>query len=418
MQLHMRPEIQQVDENNAWRLETPGIENWTRTARPDDPNKYFMVSLDGHVQEPADLWQKRMDKKLQHRLPGVSTDQKGNKFQKTEGFRPVRIRNIKFEGEDALRNGAGVTPEERITDLAADGVDAEVLFPNKGLVIWATSDPIFSQAMCRVWNDWAWEVFSDYNDRLSPMACIATADLPGAIAEIQRVAELGFRGLALPCKPIWGPGDHEHLNYNLPEFDPLWEAIEAADIPMTFHVSTGRDPRTSRGHGGAVINYAVHSLAPTMEPIANLCASGVLERYPNLRFGSVEAGIGWVPWTIWALDEAYRKHHMFVRPQLQKMPSDFFRSNGFATFQEDKPGLDLAAEHNLVDNFLWANDYPHHEGTWPHSAQAIERTMSQLTDAQRGKILGLNAARIFRFPIPERYHSQADVKEFLAGQSS
>ena len=162
------------------------------------------------------------------------------------------------------------------------------------------------------------------------------------------------------------------------------------------------------------MNYAVHSLAPTMEPIANLCASGVLERFPGLRFGSVEAGIGWVPWAIWALDEAYRKHHMFVRPKLQQMPSDYFRQCGFATFQEDKPGLDLAREHGLIDNFMWANDYPHHEGTWPHSAPAIERTMGQLSDAERAKVLGLNAARVFKFPIPERYRSQPDVAALAA----
>tara|TARA_B100000949_G_scaffold206305_1_gene196935 strand:- start:296 stop:763 length:468 start_codon:yes stop_codon:yes gene_type:complete len=151
-----------------------------------------------------------------------------------------------------------------------------------------------------------------------------------------------------------------------------------------------------------------------MEPIANLCASGALDRFPDLRFGSVEAGIGWVPWAIWALDEAYRKHHMWVRPTLSKLPSDFFRSNGFATFQEDKPGLDLAREHGLIDNFMWANDYPHHEGTWPHSAEAIERTMGHLSDHERANVLGLNAARIFKFPIPERYRTQEDVAAVVA----
>ena len=403
-----------VDANNQWRLESPGTKGWTRTARPNDPNKYFMVSTDGHVQEPADLWQKRIDKKYRERLPGVSVDAKGKMYQKTEGFRPLRLRNIKFEGEDARRNGAGVTPQQRIEDLAADGVDAEILFPNKGLVIWATPDPVFSQAMCRVWNDWAWETFADYNDTLCPMACIASADIDGAIAEIKTRASQGFKGLSLPCKPVWGPGSHEHLNYNLPEFQPLWAVIQETGLPITFHVSTGRDPRTSRGHGGAVVNYAVHSLSPTMEPIANLCASGVLDEFPDLKFGTVEAGIGWVPWSLWAMDEAYRKHHMWVRPELSKLPSDFFRSNGFATFQEDKPGLDLAREHRLVDNFMWANDYPHHEGTWPHSAEAIERTMGQLTDGERAKILGLNAARVFGLKIPSRYHDQPDVKEALA----
>jgi predicted TIM-barrel fold metal-dependent hydrolase len=181
------------------------------------------------------------------------------------------------------------------------------------------------------------------------------------------------------------------------------------DLPITFHVSTGRDPRTSRGNGGAVINYAVHSLAPTMEPIANLCASGVLDRFPKIVFGSIEAGIGWVAWALTAMDEAYRKHHMWVRPKLKQLPSDYFRQNGFASFQEDPPGLDLAREHGLIDNFMWANDFPHHEGTWPHSAAAIERTMHKLNDGERAKILGLNCARVFRLPIPARYHGQSDV---------
>lgn len=405
----MATAIPAPDPNNAWRLDSPGAEGWPRTARPADPNKYFMVSADGHVQEPSDLWRTRIDARYRDRLPGVVVDAKGKQYQKTEGFRRLRIRNIPFEGEDALRNQSGRTPEERIVDLAADGVDCEILFPNKGLTIWATPDAEFSQAMCRVYNGWAWEVFGPYNDRLSPMACIAPADLDGAIAEIQRCAKLGFRGLALPCKPVWGPPDHEALNYNLPEFDPLWACIQDVDLPITFHVSTGRDPRTSRGNGGAVINYAVHSLAPTMEPIANLCASGVVERFPKVVFGTVEAGIGWVPWALAAMDEAYRKHHMWVRPKLDRLPSEYFKTNGFATFQEDKAGLDLAREHGLVDNFLWANDYPHHEGSWPHSAEAIERTMSGLGDGERAKILGLNAAYIFRFAIPERYRRQADA---------
>ena len=401
--------IPEPDANNRWRLDTPGARGWARSARPGHADKYFMASTDGHVQEPSDLWRTRIDARYRERLPGIIVGEKGEQFQKTEGFRPLRIRNIAFEGEDLLRNQSGRTPEERLADHEADGIDCEILFPNKGLTIWATPDAEFSQAMCRVYNDWAWEVFGPYNDRLAPMACVAAADISGAVEEIQRCAALGFRGLSLPCKPVWGPPDHEALNYNLPEFDPLWACIQEVGLPITFHVSTGRDPRTSRGNGGAVINYAVHSLAPTMEPIANLCASGVIERFPGIVFGTVEAGIGWVPWALAAMDEAYLKHHMWRRPKLDRLPSEYFKTNGFATFQEDKPGLDLAREHDLVDNFMWANDYPHHEGTWPHSAEAIERTMQQLDDGERAKILGLNAARVFRFDIPERYRKHPDA---------
>ncbi len=398
-----------LDTANQWRTESPGCEGWPRTAHADDPAKYFIVSADGHVQEPSDLWSTRMDAGYRDRLPGVVVDDKGNKFQKTEGFRPLRLQNTKFDGEDLLRNQSGKTPEDRVRDLARDGVDAEILFPNKGLTIWATPDADFSHAMCRAYNDWAWEEFADFNDRLAPMACVAPAALEKTIAEIQRCAGLGFKGLSLPCKPVWGAPDHTALNYNLPEFDDLWACVQDVDLPITFHVSTGRDPRTARGNGGAVINYAVHSLAPTMEPIANLCASGVIDRFPRIRFGTIEAGIGWVAWALGALDEAYRKHHMWVRPKLERLPSEYFHSNGFASFQEDRAGLDLARGHGLTENFLWANDFPHHEGTWPHSAAAIERTMGGLDDAERAKILGLNAARVFRLPVPERYLDQPDA---------
>ena len=72
-----------IDAANAWRTETPGHEGWDRTAQVNDAAKFFMVSADGHVQEPSDLWVTRMDESLRERLPGVIMDGKGNKFQKT-----------------------------------------------------------------------------------------------------------------------------------------------------------------------------------------------------------------------------------------------------------------------------------------------------------------------------------------------
>jgi predicted TIM-barrel fold metal-dependent hydrolase len=394
-----------VNAPNRWRLETPGDGGWQRTARRGAPNKYLMISADCHANEPTTLWAERIDAKYKDRLPRVYTDDNGVKWRVSEGHRPDRLRDMNLEGEDDVRAKTGADPQVRLADQARDGIDGEVVFPNKGLSMWATPDPLFAQAQCRVWNDWAWETFGPYVDRMSPAAAIATADLEGSIAEVARVATLGFRFLTLPCKPIWGGHEVEHPNYNLPLFDPLWAAVQDANLPITFHVSTGRDPRAARGNGGAVINYVTHSLAPTVEPVANLCASGVLERFPRLRFATIEAGIGWLPWFLGAMDEAYHKHHFWVRPKLKKLPSEYFRVHGCASFQEDKPGLDLAERYGLTDNLMWGNDYPHHEGTWPHSAEAIERTMSDLGDASRAKILGLNAARFFGFPVPPGYRA-------------
>ncbi len=225
--------LPEPDANNIWRLETPGNEGWLRSARPDALDKYYMASADGHVQEPGDLWATRIDARYRDRLPGVVMNAKGDQFQKTEGFRPTKMQSVQLEGHELLRNKSGRTPVDRVRDLALDGVDAEILFPNKGLTMWATQDAVFSQAMCRVYNDWAWETFGPFNDTLVALACVATADLDGAIAEIERCASLGFRGLCLPCKPVFGPPNHEDLNYNLREFEPLWDCVEDVDLPIT-----------------------------------------------------------------------------------------------------------------------------------------------------------------------------------------
>jgi len=399
-------EVALEDSVNAWRLDTPGAHGWPRSARPGDPNKYFMVSADCHANEPNDFLSARIEREYRARLPHVETDAGGERWLVTEGWRPQRLRTNNAENtmapEDRVRTAAGATPEERLRDHRRDGVDVEIVFPNKGLLVWATPDPKFSMAMCRAWNRWAREAYHGFETSILPMAAIAPGDREGTLQEIDWSAREGLKGLTLPCKPHWGAPDAEQPNYNLPEFDWLWAAVCDVDLPVTFHVSTGRDPRAARGSGGAVVNYVTHSLSPTMEPVANLCASGVLQRFPKLRFATIEAGIGWVPWALEAMDEAYRKHHMWAFPKLDLLPSEYYRRQGFSSFQEDIAGLALAEPLGLADNFLWANDYPHHEGSWPHSAPAIERQMGHLSDDSRAKILGLNAARLFRIDVPAR----------------
>ena len=390
-----------INAPNLWRLDTPGHSGWERTARAGDPKKYFMVSTDSHANEPPDLWEKRIDPKYRERVPRIITDEQGVQWRYCEGYRPDRVRVMSFEGEDWVRSEGGRgRGRSGLRTTAADGVDVEIIFPNKGLAMWATPDPVFANAQCRVWNEWAWEQYGPHPDAMLPVAAIATGDLDGAMAEIERVAKVGFRALSLPCKPIWGGHDVDHVNYNLPHFDPMWAAdpgSRSADHVPCLH--RARPPRGARQRRRG--NQLRHALA-----VADDRAGGESVRVgragavQGLRFATIEAGIGWVPWLLDAMDEAYRKHHMWVRPKLQGLPSDYYRAHGLATFQEDPVGLRLAERFDLMDNFCWANDYPHHEGTWPHSAEAIERTMPMLNDAQRAKILGLNAARFFKLDVP------------------
>jgi predicted TIM-barrel fold metal-dependent hydrolase len=93
---------------------------------------------------------------------------------------------------------------------------------------------------------------------------------------------------------------------------------------------------------------------------------------------------------------------MWAYPKLGLLPSEYWKRQGYATFQDDPPGMELL-HHLGADRLLWGNDYPHHEGTWPHSDEAIDRTMGHLDDSQRRAILGETAAALYGFSIPGRY---------------
>jgi len=401
-----------VNEANVWRTKTPGgSEKWAHSPYPGTANKYFMISADTHLGPPPNLIRDRIEAKYRDRVPYMKRDENGVMWTMVEGRRPARIVETDQEGEDLYRSKAGSSASldgdsndlhKRMADLDLDGIDAELVFPNgAALTGFWTKDPHLMQAEFRIYNDWAEELTRPYRSRMNVAACVATGDVASAVAEVQRVAKMGYRVITVPNKPVFNSYDATDLNYNQPAFDPFWAALQDTDITVTFHVSTGADPRGAKGPGGAVLNFAVYALSTTAEPIAHLCVSGVLDRFPKLRFAAVESGIGWVPWLLDTMDEGYRKHHMWAFPKLKHgLPSDYFRSNGGATFGEDLNGLRLMDANGLQNNFCWANDYPHHEGTFPHSAQSIERQMGDLSEDARKKILGLNAARLFRFDTP------------------
>ena len=415
---------------NLWRRETPGAPDWAGSARPGAAKKYFMFSADCHAVEPA-TYLDGIEPEYRNRTPHMQTRDDGSQWLITEGNRPQRVRkatvaaadgtsaitpavaaNSPLDAEDVLRNSSGRTVAERLADNRADGVDAELVFPNRGLLCWATPDPRFAMAMCRQWNRWAYGFCAEHMQgdapRILPTALIAAGDMEGAMAEIAWAAQHGFRAVCLSNSVIYGPKKFGELEYNNPGFEPMWSLLEETGLVATFHVSTGRDPRAVGGHGGAIINYTCHSMETTIEPLVQMIASGVFERHPGLHAGLIESGIGFVPWLLETLDHAYRAHHFWVQPKLKERPSVYFRNNCFATFQDDPAGLAAAESYDLADNFLWANDYPHHEGSWPHSAETIERTMGGLSEAARAKILGGNAARLFKLD-PLRYPSNSST---------
>lgn len=352
---------------------------------------YFTVSVDCHIIEPPDLWETRINKQFRHRLPHVE-ERDGKKFMVVEGHKPQRVLDFKLEGQDLERSTRGQRDvNERIKDHDRDGIDAEVTFPSRGLTALVTPDPEFQLAQARVYNDWLHESYAPFFNRMMPAPIIPVLDVPGAIAEVQRVTKLGFRTFFMPAHTPQQP-------YNLAVYDPLWAAVEETGWPISFHVGTGRDPRTASGAGGAIYNYAISALGGAQDTVARIISSGVCDRFPKLKFGTIESGIGWVPWLLHALDEAQAKHHFWAFPRLELKCSEYYLRQGYSAFQDDPIGL--AFIDRFENNFLWSNDYPHHEGTWPYSQSVIQSTMALLTQEQKRKVLGATAAKLYGFEVP------------------
>ena len=232
-----------------------------------------------------------------------------------------------------------------------------------------------------------WSTDECYTKRLSQSFSKTAASVPSQRIRVRIFASSKL----LPAHADFRP-------YNDPAYEPLWEAAEGLDLPLGFHAGTGRGQTPARGPGAAVVNYVVTVSGP-METVAYLCAAGVLERHPRLRVGMVECGAGWLAWTLEAMDDAYREHHAWVRPVLSELPSEYFRRQGFVTFQRDPVGL-ANVERTGSRCLLWGSDYPHPEGTYPDSRKVLDEQLRGVSQDVADRVVLRNAAELYRIPLP------------------
>jgi predicted TIM-barrel fold metal-dependent hydrolase len=357
-----------------------------------------LISADNHVFEPVTLWQERLPAALRDRGPRL--EQRGDWLcLVVEGIPPRKLsRAGASEGGTAASEGAeraphpgGASPDARRADMALDGVVAEVIYPTFGLFIDMIADPELQMACARVYNDWCAELFLGDPDVFVPSAIVPVRDVATAAAEMERVADLGYRAAMIPTSPPEG------TRYNSDVFDPLWKVATDAAIPLSLHTGTGALPQQERGPGGAVVNYAKVGLL-SAETLCYFAASGVLERFADLHLVFVETGAGWLPFCCERMDEAFEEHEQWVDPKLAAPPSEYVRRQCHVTLGADRTPI-LAREITGVEPLMWASDYPHPEGTFPESQQVVERIFAGVPEDEMQAIVGGNAARLYGIPL-------------------
>jgi predicted TIM-barrel fold metal-dependent hydrolase len=355
--------------------------------------QFKVVSTDSHVSFPDDEATQRIPKKYREQLPELS--QKNDAEQAAKARKRAEKARALMNEDDLARYerwGRGVDIARRIEDQDRDGVCAEVVFGPLQLHQ-NLPDPEIDMALARAFNDWAAEIFGEHADRFAVSAHLPVGDIPLAVAEVYRVAGLGFRCVNMPAQQIGRP-------YNRPDYDPLWAALEETGLVANFHIGTGHDPQAERGPGATTIQYIVLSQADGPSVVAYLCAGGVCQRFPHLKWSVVEGGAAWLAWVLTQMDESHRKHHMHHRPEdrLELMPSEYFKRQGHATFMNDPVAL-WNRRFTGSDVLMFGTDYPHHEGTFPRTQEICRDLFADIPDDEAAMIAGGNAAKLYGFGL-------------------
>jgi predicted TIM-barrel fold metal-dependent hydrolase len=129
-----------------------------------------------------------------------------------------------------------------------------------------------------------------------------------------------------------------------------------------------------------------------------LIFSGVLERFPRLKFVSAENDVAWAPHLVERADKYYRRWKEAYNAPLSLKPSEYFRRQCYATFIDDPLGLEIYQRVG-VDNMMWSTDYPHQAATWPHSQEVLERDFRRIPEADLRKIVRENTAKLYGFAL-------------------
>ncbi len=373
--------------------------------------EFKVISADSHVHDGAEIYDG-----LPAELKGEASyveERNGGRYLMQPGQKPVRTDltaplltnedlRREFRGGQAKSSGAGSRDlafpiSDRLADQDEEGVRAEVVYTNGIFRTFTAPNPKFQNAVAKLYNDYYLDLYKDHSDRIVPAAVIPVADLDFASSELKRVAKMGYR---TACLPTAGPPDQP---YDRPEYETFWSTAEEAGIPLGFHTQTKAENEIPVSLGeedsrGTDTSYMSIAIKDSMNPLAHIVASGVLQRHPNLKIVLVESGIGWVAWFLDLMDQLYQRRHMWHVHKLDLLPSEYFKRQCYATFVDDVAGV-RNRDITGVDSLMWGNDYPHDEGTFPHSKEVRDRIFQGVPEDEVRKMVGENAAKLYKIPL-------------------
>jgi predicted TIM-barrel fold metal-dependent hydrolase len=307
---------------------------------------------------------------------------------------------------------------QRLSDLEADGITAEVIFPN-------TSPPFFPSgnltaplpltrdeydhrwAGLQAHNRWLVDFCGDAPGRRAGIAQIFLNDLDDSLAEIRWIKESGlFGGILLPGV---SPGSGLAPLYS-PIYEPIWALCEELDIVINTHSgATGRPINVGDGGVAAGAIAAFESQGFANRALFHLIFAGVFERYPRLKLVLTEQGTSWAADKLRSADCFFTLSGRRGAPlralagpavdQMSMKPSEYFARNCWIGASQLLPE-EVARRYEIgVDRILWGSDYPHSEGPYPYSREALRLTFEGVASSELRMMLGETAAQVYGFDL-------------------
>ncbi len=281
---------------------------------------------------------------------------------------------------------------ERIKDMDVEGVDVNLTLPSGWFGTWSSTEDIALEAgMYRAYHRWMEAYCGKFPDRLGGVILACGRDIKSAVEEIHRWGKSRWAWGVLPYAPYGMPLDH-------PDFEPVWAAAAEHDLAITLHTFTVMPPYAPGGTDNWENLFLQRSAAHPwcgMRNMASLIGSGLMDRYPKLRIGTLEAGHGWLPFWMARLDEHARTIRSEI-PHIKMLPSEYVLSGRYFQSIEIPEGLKLTnAVIDLVgeDVLMYASDYPHGESHFPESVgMVLDWDMPR---ARKNKLFWDNALKLY-----------------------
>jgi predicted TIM-barrel fold metal-dependent hydrolase len=310
---------------------------------------YTIIDVDTHVTESADLWTSRVPARMRDAVPRLAKDKRGRHMWFLNGKPIAKLGLSATAGAgdmkeppdhyDDMHPGA-FDAKARLAYMDEMGIWAMVMYPNVGgfgsQVFLQLGDPELMRTCVEVYNDWQTEWASADSRRLLPITSTPFWDVDAAVKEVRRCASMGHRGILFTGEP---------QSFGLPVigdayWNPLWETAVELDLPLSFHIGSGnmeagvqKQKIEAYGRMAAFTEVSVAFFMRNGVQMADLLMSGVLARYPGIKFVSVESGIGWIPFLLEALDYQFLGNRVSEeRPDLDMLPSQYFARNIYGCY--------------------------------------------------------------------------------------